>query len=336
MPISENDISIIIPTYRYRDKVGRALQSALASGAGEIIVIDDCSNDGTIEVMSQFSDDRLIILENPANLGLWENHLAGLLHATKPWIKFLQADDYLTDGGLAVFADAADENVSLVWSCPVMEEERTRERALHLQINQPWRIQSHDVFALCRKVGWLLGRPSDVLIRADCIAHDPAVWVTEVSADLVVGIIAATLGDVILLPAGNIVNVNHDEQDTRTQGAGKSLVRMVESESILLAQSKTEIVRFAREWAAINLHVAAKCALKGLYCREISLQNACGLLLRYTQIAATAYLDPQSRDLILEARLYRNALTGNPNIDHLLAQNESCQGSVRNQRPKIG
>jgi glycosyltransferase involved in cell wall biosynthesis len=335
MPIFENDISIIIPTYRYRDKVGRAVQSALASGAGEIIVIDDCSKDGTIETLSQFSDHRLIIFENQTNLGLWENHLAGLLQATKPWIKFLQADDYLTDGGLAVFADAADEDVSVVWSCPVMEEERTGERALHLKINQRWRIQSQDVFALCRKVGWLLGRPSDVLIRADCIEHDPAVWVTEVSADLVVGIVAATLGDVILLPAGNIVNVNHDEQDTRTQGAGKSLVRMVQSGSILLVQNKAEIVRFAREWAAINLKVAAKCALKGLYCREISVQNACALLLRYAQIAATAYLDPKSRDLILAARRYRNALTGNPDIDHLLAQNEICQGSVRIQRQKV-
>jgi hypothetical protein len=39
--IPQADISIIIPTYRYRDKVVRAVLSALASGAGEIIVVDD-------------------------------------------------------------------------------------------------------------------------------------------------------------------------------------------------------------------------------------------------------------------------------------------------------
>lgn len=38
MPIPESDISILIPTYKYRDKVVRAVESALASGAGEVAI----------------------------------------------------------------------------------------------------------------------------------------------------------------------------------------------------------------------------------------------------------------------------------------------------------
>jgi hypothetical protein len=320
MPILENNISIIIPTYRYHDKVVRAVRSALASGAGEIIVIDDCSKDGTIEILAEIRDSRLKVIENPVNLGLWENHLAGLLLSTRPWIKFLQADDYLTDGALAVFAQAADEDVSVVWSCPVMEEESTGERTLHLQINQSWRLNSDEIFKLCHKVGWVLGRPSDVLIRADCIERDPAAWVTEISADFVTGIIAATRGDVVMLPAGNVVNVNHDAQDTRTQGAGKGLVRMVQSEQFLLARHEADIVRFAKEWAAINLFVATRNALAGLYFRQITARQAWSMLLFYAMIALKAYANGKSRSSVRAARQYRNALKGAPNIDNLMAQ----------------
>jgi hypothetical protein len=191
---------------------------------------------------------------------------------------------------------------------------------LHLQINQSWRLNSDEIFKLCHKVGWVLGRPSDVLIRADCIERDPAAWVTEISADFVTGIIAATRGDVVMLPAGNVVNVNHDAQDTRTQGAGKGLVRMVQSEQFLLARHEADIVRFAKEWAAINLFVATRNALAGLYFRQITARQAWSMLLFYAMIALKAYANGKSRSSVRAARQYRNALKGAPNIDNLMAQ----------------
>jgi glycosyltransferase involved in cell wall biosynthesis len=320
MPISENDISVIIPTFRYRDRVVHAVRSAIDSGAGEIIVIDDFSKDGTIEILSQFDDPRLTVVENSSNLGLWENHLAGLSLATRPWIKFLQADDYLTTGGLAAFAGAADENVSIVWSCPVMHEQSTGEQTVKTHITKPYRFTSNLLFDLCRKVGWILGRPSDVLIRADCIERAPESWITEISADFVHGIIAATRGDIVMLPAGNVVNVDHDAQDTRTQGPGRGFIRMLETVKYLDRRRETEIVHFAAEWAALNLKVATRNAIAAVYFGQISLLQASDMLRRYFLMALKALPRPQSRASVRSALCYRVTSKGMTNIDVLMAQ----------------
>jgi hypothetical protein len=320
MTISENDISIIIPTYRYQNKVSRAVRSALASGAGEIIVIDDCSKDGTIEMLAQLNDPRLRIIENPVNLGLWENHLAGLCCATRPWIKFIQADDYLTDGALAQFAHAADDDVSVVWSCPVMEEESTGALTLHIHIAKPWRATTEELFYLCRQIGWVLGRPSDMMIRADCIERDPAVWVTEISSDLVVGILAATRGDIALLPDGNIVNVDHASQDSRTQGSGKGLMRTVQSVEVLRTRLEGIHQQFAAEWAAVSLTLALHTGLAAIYRRQMSPVRVLGLLLRLGALALQAYKNPKSLASVREARKYRHARRDPPDIDALMTE----------------
>lgn len=321
MPIPEHDISVVIPTYRYREKVGRALRSALASNVGEVIVIDDHSRDGTMQLLAQVDDPRLVAIENPRNLGLWENHLAGISRATRPWIKFLQADDYLLDGALARFAEAADDQVSMVWSCPFMEEEETRAHTLHNRLSRPWRLQAPEaLLGLCLKVGWLLGRPSDMLLRTDCIERDRNLWKTEISADLVIGSIAATHGTIVLLPEGNVVNENHARQDARTQGRGLGLTRMVRSAAYLRARPEPALKRFAAEWAAVNFPMAVRVAVSGTLRRQLAPKRAVRLLSEYALIAQPAWYEVASRTTVKEARRFRRELRGAPDIDALLMQ----------------
>ena len=114
----ESDVSILVPTYRYAHLIEEAVHSALNSGTGEIIVSDDASNDGTMERLAAITDPRLKLVEQPKNLGLWRHHQAVLEMASKPWVKFLQADDRLTPGALERMVRYASPEVSLVWSNP--------------------------------------------------------------------------------------------------------------------------------------------------------------------------------------------------------------------------
>ena len=320
MPILETDISIIIPTYRYRDKVGHAVHSAVASGAGEIIVIDDHSRDGTIEMLAQFDDPRLRVIENPVNLGLWENHLAGLSWATRPWIKFIQADDYLAEGGLIRFAQAAGDGVSLVSASAIMIEEETGARTENYRIVRPWRVSTEELFHLCRRAGWVLGKPSDVLIRADCIAREPELWETEISSDLVIGLLAATRGDITLLPPGLVVNINHSGQDVRTQGPGKGLRRTLRSTQALQAWLPEAHRHFAAEWAAICLPRTAHTALAAIYYRQMSPLMAARVLMRVARLALPAYRNVASRLRLRDARAYRRTRHGQPDLDAMLLE----------------
>lgn len=320
LPISEDDISILIPTYKYRDRIGRAVESALASGAGEIVVTDDRSDDGTIEVLAAFDEPRLKVLENPVNLGLWENHLAALRHAKRPWIKFIQADDHLLPGGLASYAAAAGPGVSVVWSNPVVRDETTGTERHNHRVTRPWRLRGEDYLELAVRSCWLLGSPSQMMLRADTLPRDPAAWTSQISADLVFGALAARHGDVVLLPSNAVVHTEHVGQDTRTQGARRGLNRLVASTRYLLNQPDPALRRFGALWAAQNRRTAWRTALAGALRGQIGPVEALGLALRNDANAWGCAADPRDRQLLREGRRFRRHDRQPHDIDAILTR----------------
>jgi glycosyltransferase involved in cell wall biosynthesis len=92
-------VSVIIPAYNAAPFIERAVASVQAlDEVLEIIVINDCSTDGTKQLVASMaaSDSRIKILEtggsHPQGAGVARN--MGLLKAQAPFIAFLDADDY--------------------------------------------------------------------------------------------------------------------------------------------------------------------------------------------------------------------------------------------------
>jgi glycosyltransferase involved in cell wall biosynthesis len=86
--------SIVCPVYNKRLLLRATVESALAqSFAGfELILIDDGSTDGSLEVVSNIADPRLRVLRQ-ANCGASAARNAGMAAARYDWIAFLDADD---------------------------------------------------------------------------------------------------------------------------------------------------------------------------------------------------------------------------------------------------
>lgn len=302
--IAERDISILIPTYRYAGKVGRAVMSALASGAGEIVVLDDHSRDGTLQRLARYRDPRLRVIENPRTLGLWENHRAALGYATRPWIKFLQADDYLLPGGLAAYAGAAAAGVTVVWGCALVRDDVTGAVMQYHDLAAPRRLTGADVLEASLAGGWLLGSPSHMMLRLDALPLEAAAWRTEISADVVMGAVAAAAGDVALLPPGAIGQGAHAGQDARTQGHRRGLRRMVATSAYLAARPEPVLRRFAALWAAMNRRAALRTALGGARRGVIPPGEALRLVLENHALGRPA---AQARAALAGARAYRRA-----------------------------
>ena len=92
--------SIIITTYNRLPLLKRAIEKSLAQTIPcEVIVIDDCSEDGTEDYVSSLSkklgNKSLIYHRNEVNLGHSQSVNIGVEIATGEWIKFLDDDDYL-------------------------------------------------------------------------------------------------------------------------------------------------------------------------------------------------------------------------------------------------
>lgn len=96
--------TIAIPVYNRKNKTLNhiALESALAQKAEglEILVVDDCSTDGTWEALQKYSDPRLKLIRNEKNVGLFGNFNRCLTLAQGKYFRLLCSDDQLAPGCL--------------------------------------------------------------------------------------------------------------------------------------------------------------------------------------------------------------------------------------------
>ncbi len=87
-------ITAIIPVYNREQTIRRAVDSILAQSylPEEIIVVDDCSTDGTREILESYGDSitRIYLSENA---GPSKARNEGVRHARTEWIAFLDSDD---------------------------------------------------------------------------------------------------------------------------------------------------------------------------------------------------------------------------------------------------
>jgi len=88
-------ISVILPAYNRADCIGRAIDSVLAQRLAdfELIVVDDGSSDGTLDIVRAYDDPRLRILALGRNCGGNAARNAGIRAASAPLVAFLDSDD---------------------------------------------------------------------------------------------------------------------------------------------------------------------------------------------------------------------------------------------------
>lgn len=100
--------SIIIPTYNVERYIARCLESCIHQTFGdiEILVIDDCGNDKSIEIAKTHAnrDLRISIIHNPHNLGTFASRLEGIKYAQGHYTLMLDADDYLVPNACEILA----------------------------------------------------------------------------------------------------------------------------------------------------------------------------------------------------------------------------------------
>jgi hypothetical protein len=119
-PHDQITVSVIIPAYNAAATIERALDSVRAqSGVGvEVIVIDDCSADDTIDVVKNAirPDENIRLLRMPGNGGASAARNAGIREARGRYLAFLDADDVWLPGKLMkqVAAIEADPEVTVV------------------------------------------------------------------------------------------------------------------------------------------------------------------------------------------------------------------------------
>jgi len=96
-------ISVVIPAYNSRDTVQQAVATARAQTLRptQIIVVDDCSKDDTLQQLQAIAGPDLLIVPSPQNGGGGAARNRGIDNATGDVVAFLDADDLWAPNKLA-------------------------------------------------------------------------------------------------------------------------------------------------------------------------------------------------------------------------------------------
>ncbi|AFJ46557.1 putative glycosyltransferase [Shimwellia blattae DSM 4481 = NBRC 105725] len=99
MASQEVKLSIIIPAYNASKSIGRTLLSfsSAITCSYEVIIVDDCSTDNTVEVISNYAElhQNIHVISLPVNSGPGVARDEGLKHAIGEYILFFDSDDLM-------------------------------------------------------------------------------------------------------------------------------------------------------------------------------------------------------------------------------------------------
>lgn len=94
-------ISVIIPNYNCERYLSKCLDSVLNQTLKqiEVVIIDDCSTDGSVEIINRYSesDPRINFIKYTSNKSQSQARKDGVLASSGEYIMFLDSDDYLME-----------------------------------------------------------------------------------------------------------------------------------------------------------------------------------------------------------------------------------------------
>ena len=136
-------ISVICPMYNAERYIKTCIDSILAQTFKdfELILIDDCSTDNTLEIAKSFTDSRIKLFRNKINLGnpgIVRN--IGLDIARGEYVYFIDDDDALLENAFDILLKKMNEtNADIVYGCNWMipkDEEFTNFEHLPIKIER--------------------------------------------------------------------------------------------------------------------------------------------------------------------------------------------------------
>src|ERR1700710_1673857 len=99
-------VSVLLTAWNREKYVGEAIERVLATTFTdfELIIVDDASTDGTVDIIRQYAekDKRIRFYVNEKNIGDYPNRNKVASYATGKYLKYTDSDDVLYAHALQV------------------------------------------------------------------------------------------------------------------------------------------------------------------------------------------------------------------------------------------
>lgn len=109
-PGVKTTFSVVIPSYNRKGVIATTLASVLGTSSDgvDVIVVDDGSTDGTIELLAEYADRITVLQQGNAGPGAARN--LGAKHARAEYLAFLDSDDLWFPWTAETYASAISES----------------------------------------------------------------------------------------------------------------------------------------------------------------------------------------------------------------------------------
>lgn len=143
-------VSIVMPSYNCGRFIEQSIRSVQAQTYQnwEIIVVDDCSDDHTEDIINGIKDHRIRFYKNASNRGAAVSRNRALREARGRWIAFLDSDD-LWEPDKLERQIAFMEDHGYAFSYSRYEEIDEDSSLLGVEVSGPKRISKAGMFAYC-------------------------------------------------------------------------------------------------------------------------------------------------------------------------------------------
>ena len=145
-------VSIIMPTYKCGRFICESIRSVQAQTYQnwELIIVDDCSNDGTINLVLEMKkqDDRISLYQNASNSGAAVSRNTALRKAKGRWIAFLDSDDLWEPTKLEKQVKFMEDNKYAFTYHEYVEIDED-DRELGVYVSGKERVGKFDMFSCC-------------------------------------------------------------------------------------------------------------------------------------------------------------------------------------------
>lgn len=136
-------VSVVVPCFRCKATIDDAINSIVAQTLppAEVLLVDDCSGDGTAEVLQNIADSYqpgwIKVIALPTNAGPSRARNTGWQHAQQPYVAFLDADDCWAPQKLELQMAAleADPTIALIAHRMLIRPRGTPAPALQPPVN---------------------------------------------------------------------------------------------------------------------------------------------------------------------------------------------------------
>lgn len=169
-------VSVCIPVYNCQRHIREAVESVLSQSFQdlELVVCDDCSKDDTLSIVQSYTDPRIRLVANEANLGVVGNWNKAMSLGGGKYLKLLCADDFLYAGCLGrqveVLEDPRYQDVQMVFCRRDIVGPDSKRIVTRGYSGRPGRRPGMSMLRRSVRSGTnIIGEPGSVLFRAEAL-----------------------------------------------------------------------------------------------------------------------------------------------------------------------